>query len=287
MALEGNLREFGPAEALGLVARQEKTGCLQIDAPPRRFTLHFNRGKLIQARAPVPDPDDSFLALLRDLQVLNADQWKALRDWQEIHADRDLVEGILSLGFGEAEPLREWLLLHLQGQLDVVLSLTDGRFRFEPALSPASFCIPLSEPTEFLLMETGRRADEAREVLTSELRRDSVPRYCPGERPLADDPLRRMVLRLIDGKRTVGEMIRTTSVPSYEILMLLRELIQEKCCTVLAPGRTSTARTRNGPRPTAARRNAVFVLLAGIVVISLVVGIRFWLQLLTGGGTAP
>lgn len=205
MALSGRLQEFGVEEALGLIARQEKTGFLEIESPrASRIALHFERGKLIQAREPYPDPDDSFLRLVRELRLATPDQWRAFAEWQRNNPERDPVEGLLVLEIDTKDALRDWLTLHAQGVVDRVLELSDGTFNFEPTLTPGRFALPLNEKAEFMIMEAGRRVDEARALIATTLPLAGIPSILPAAAPRPPTRCRRPSSGSSTGRRRCG-----------------------------------------------------------------------------------
>lgn len=276
MALEGRLSEFSAAEALGLIAREEKTGRLEIQSAEGRLVIHFERGRVLQARDPDLSPDDSFLQLLKEARVVNGDQWKALASRLRERPGRDPIEGLLVMGVATRDQLKEWLLMHAQGVLDKILDLSDGSFRFVSSAKASIFAISLAEKTEFMVMEAGRRSDESKELLATELKRSGAPIMLPGARPVPTDPFRGALLRLIDGTRTIGEMLQTSTIPRYELLTLLKALVERDVCAIRFPeGTKRVSREQHGIRQAAARVVAM-ALAVVFVLASVFVGIKLW-----------
>ena len=180
MALEGRLSEFSAAEALMLIAREEKSGRLLIEHSARRLVLHFDRGRVAQGRDPNISPDDTFLQLLREANVVSHEQWKSLATRARERPGRDPIEGLLVMGVASREQLKEWLLMHAQGVMDRILELPDGSFNFVSSPKSALFSVPLAEKTEIMVMEAGRRSDEGKELIATQLHRSGVPILLPG-----------------------------------------------------------------------------------------------------------
>jgi hypothetical protein len=274
MALEGRLSEFSAAEALLLIAREEKTGRLEIHSSEGRLVVHFERGRVLQARDPDLSPDDSFLQLLKEAHVVGAEQWKSLAARRRERGDP--IEGLLVMGVATRDQLKEWLLMHAQGVLDRVLELRDGSFRFVSSPRSSVFAVPLAERTEFMVMEAGRRSDEAKELLATELKRSGVPIMLPGARPVPTDPFRGALLRLINGTRSIGEMLKSSAIPQYELLTLLKTLVEREACAIRSPdGARRRAETR-GSTSQAIGRVVATVLAVVFVVGSILIGIKLW-----------
>ena len=259
-----------------MVAREEKTGRFQVGLNAGRMILHFERGRVIQAREALPDPGDSFLSLIRELRLLSATQWKQLSSWQREHPDRDPVAGILSKRMLDREQVQEWLEIHAQGNVDRLLEASEGTFNFEPTLTSPRFAIPLSIQPEFMIMEAGRRTDETKELLSRDLPSKGVPAIRPGYRPTAGQVVTMQLLRLIDGRRSGREILIGTTIPDYEAAMELRRLVEEKVCVVRIPGgrheRTVAAQRQSGM----AGRAIVITAATIMIVCSILVGVRLW-----------
>lgn len=276
MALQGRLGEFSAAEALGLIAREEKSGRLLIEFDGGQHVVHFERGRVLQARDPDLSPEGSFLQLLREAHLLSVEQWKALAARARERPGRDPIEGILIMGVATREQLKEWLLMHAQGVMDSILELSDGQFSFVSTTKSGAFCVPLSEKTEIMVMEAGRRSDEAQELLATELPRSGMPIMLPGSRPVPTDPFRAALLRLIDGNRSIGQMVATSAIPRYELLMLLKLLQERGVCAIRVPERPSASAVAVGSVRQAVGRFAAMLLAAVFVVVSVFVGIKLW-----------
>jgi len=276
MALEGRFSEFSAAEALLLIAREEKSGRLDIQAEEPRLVLHFERGRVLQARDPDLSPDDSFLQLLREAQIVSAEQWKSLAAQTQDRQGRDPLETLLAMGVVTREQLKEWLHMHAQGVLDRILSMPDGSFRFESSPKAASFCAPLAEKTEFMVMEAGRRSDEASEILATELPIAGMPILLPGSRPVPTDPFRAALLRLVDGNRSVGDMLRTSAIPRYELVTLLKLLMERKVCALRMPNVTRGGRRDGDGFQQGLNRVAAVILAFVAIAGSIFVGYKLW-----------
>jgi len=129
-------------------------------------------------------------------------------------------------------------------------------------------------------MEAGRRNDEARELLATRLPADGIPVIRPGRRPAPSEPLQAAMLRLVDGERTIQQILDDTAVPGHDLLCMLAEMIEADALSVrrLAPARLQTGSTRSS-----SALGGRVLLIASVVILlvsSIAVGAHFWLQTL-------
>jgi hypothetical protein len=275
MALSGTLQDFGAAEALGLVAREEKSGRMHLVLPSGSYSLYFNKGRVVQARAGRPSVDDSFFPMLRELHVVPKQGWREVTVWQESNPNDDPVQFFISQGYADREDFEGWLILHTQGVLDEVLEASEGSFDFETTI-PDSYAVPLTEQVEFMIMEAGRRVDESTEMLARELQASSVPSIRPGGRPAPNDLVQAAVLRKIDGEMNVQQILDTTPIPKYDTLAQLRLLVQEGAVVLRISGNEDAPKKSRTSASEAATQVGVFVAAAGLAFASAAIGFLLW-----------
>ncbi len=278
MALNGQLRDLPASEALGFIARQEKSGHLDVSTDDGTFVLYFNRGNLLQARRPGADPDDSFVALLKELRIIPPEHWKILAGWQVENPNRDPLEHLMEVGIATRETLEELLLLHTQGVVDQLMEARDGFLSFESHQTERLFAIPLAEKTEFIMMEAGRRSDETNLTLSESLPLLCTPRIKPGQRPVPENHVHGALLRLVDGRNTVGRILDATRLPRNDMVPMLQGLVDAGVAEVVKAPSHIERIAQGAETPPAGLRVAV---MAGAVVVvgaSIYIGLRLWGQ---------
>lgn len=277
MALNGRIEELPASEALGLIGRQAKTGRLELALTNEKITLYFERGRLVQARHPRASGDDDFIPLLRELRVIDEDQWRGLADWQSRNGSRDPVEYLVSDEVSlDRDLLREALLIHTQGVMDRVLAATRGTICFESSLTGATFGLPLQEKTEFMMMEAGRRNDEHLMMLDTDLPRHGVPAIHPGKRPAEVDLIMAAVLRAVDGFRSIDDILSGSHIPPYDVLASLNMLLAEEAGFVRVDGTATVAAPRRRRSTQVVVRAFVVTSVAVVLTASLLAGLKLW-----------
>jgi len=285
MALQGRLQELPASEVLGLIGRQEKSGRLEAQVRAENVILFFERGLLVQGREPAADPNDSFLALLKELRILTADHMAEFTSWQSANPDLDPVEYLVKREIAPKDLLRELLLLHAQGVVETLLDAKEGTFVFESSLIGAHFCIPLAEKVEFMMMEAGRRCDETSLLVSSEIPLTAIPSIRAGQRPLPRDPIPKALLRAIDGKKSVAEVLAGSELPRTEVLPWIKEQMDGGVIALhFVGGASSEVASRRRRRSSPLVRPLVLMGVVCLVLASVYVGFQLWTR---SFGAAP
>ena len=225
MALSGSLREFSLSEILQLLSSQRKTGCLRVTRGAEARVIYLLEGRVAAVRDRGMGADDPLAGFLRRIHRLSEEQMRGI---SSIHAEsgRDLVDLLLNGRYLEREELG---MLYERLVLDVlheIISWDDGVYSFANGNPPESV-LPVSLSTESMLMEAVRRTDE--------MRRYQGTLHDPGlvlglkELPDPDAALseeEKELFGLVDGRRTLGELIAEAPLNEYEALEALFRLVE-------------------------------------------------------------
>jgi hypothetical protein len=225
MALSGSLREFALSEILQLLSSQRKTGSLRLTRGSETRVVYLLEGRVAAVRDRGMSGEDPMARFLRRIHRLSDEQ---LRGIASIHAEsgRDLVDLLLNGRYIEREELS---MLYERMVLDVlhdVLGWDDGVYSFSNVTPPESV-LPVSLSTESMLMEAIRRTDEMRRYQA----RLTDPGLVLGLRELPDPdaPLseeEKELFGLVDGRRTLGELLVEASLTDYEAYEALFRLVE-------------------------------------------------------------
>lgn len=225
MSMRGELGVFSAAEILQLIGTQEKTGVLELRSKGRTATLFFGGGKIISARDRRQSTGDPFLSyLLENGEISIHDVHKVLEAKKT--EGGDVVEMMLAKNILTEAKLGDMLSQYALQIVTNVVKWETGAYEF----SASSDGLPdkaLGKPLrlEPILMEALRRKDEVEEIR----------RFLPGldtkldlavadleSLPLEDNDL--AILRLVDGTRTIDQMIEESPVDEVETLDALEKL---------------------------------------------------------------
>ncbi len=224
--LAGDLNLFPLSDVLRLLATTSKTGALDVLTDAGQGRVEVVEGRLRAATA-----DRYRAGLARRLLGAGAVDATTLLELHEgtgsLLSDRQLAERLVSgeyMGSGEvAASLREHTI-------DAVLELVrapDGSFRFEGLEAPDTDAEALAIPVEELLEEVERRDKEMDELETASVPPTAVVTVVgPEDEETAVSADGWQLLALIDGHRTVADLVELRGCGSYDTHRRLAELLQ-------------------------------------------------------------
>jgi len=229
MALEGSLEEVGLADVLQLLSLGQKTGCLSVTDRSNFGYIYFEDGKVVYASV-LNRPDR-----LGELLVRNgAIDREALSQAMEEQARRPgtrLGEILVEKGALDEEELKGWIRTQIEEAVYHLFAWEQGTFHFEPDQTPdQDSAILVRLNADALLMEGARRVDELGMI---EKKIPSLDVVFAVERTLDDgesevelSEAQEKILPLVDGERSVRELIGDSGLVEFEVLKALYGLIQ-------------------------------------------------------------
>ncbi len=228
MALQGTLQDFGALEIFQLIALQQKTGTLEIRQNEQVRQFIFERGLLIAAHSPELDQDSPLVLFLQEADFIEKDD---IPGWvnADTHQPVDVIDLATKLTKLDGDELVEAYEMYIQTILDEILNWPKGRFHF----NSGQIGIPSKQigpwKIESLLMESMRRLDELADLQAAELPLGMVPRSC-GKRLKQSDSNRFYcaALALVDGKRSIHEIINQSALAGYDLCQALRVMRDQK-----------------------------------------------------------
>ena len=224
--LTGDLTLFPLPDVLRLLATTSKTGALDVLTDAGQGRLEVVEGRLRAATA-----DRYRAGLARRLLgggALDADTLLELHgDAGSLLSDRELAERLVDgahLPSGQvAEALREHTI-------DAVLELVrsqEGSFRFEGLQPPSTDAAALAMPVDELLEEVERRDRAMDELETASVPSTAVVTVVvPDDEHVAVSGDGWQLLSVIDGHRTVADLVELRGCGAYDTLRRLAELLQ-------------------------------------------------------------
>lgn len=221
MAIEGPLRELALTDVMQLLHLSRKTGTLSIssEAAPRPGLIHFEQGSVIGARsAGETSRLGRLLVMAGKATVGQIDA--ALKLQRE--APQRRIGALLAetQGVAPAEVQRQ-LRFQVEEAVFELVRWSDGYFRFEesPPLDVGE--IRIRVPTESLLMEGMRRADEWTEMASGEPDASLVPvlvdRSADPAAVLTLEPREWQVLAAVNGAHTLREIAREIGRGEFDV----------------------------------------------------------------------
>lgn len=225
MALEGQLSDFNLAEILQLIATQQKSGFLKLEAN-REMVFIFDRGVLISTRDRRSHSRDPLEAYMQAYGFFNERQWKHI-EFVRQNSNLDLTEILISEGLLKEDELNRALKGVAQEMAHKGMKLRRGRYHFNPTKgSPPGIRGQFRLDVQGLIMEAARRLDEER-ILLEALPSSSITFTAGDISPDPDQMLEtgRRIMELALAGLNLGQIIRQGKTESF----VVRDLLKSWC----------------------------------------------------------
>lgn len=226
MAIKGNLKEASLPDVLQLLAMGQKTGCLALADRSNFGYVYFDRGRITYAS--IVNRRDRLGDLLVKNGLLGADDLAAGIEEQGRDPASRLGEILIRRGSITREQLEQYIRVQIEEAVYYLFTWTQGSFNFEPEQHPEEGALLVSINPENLLLEGARRIDEwsliEKKIPSLDLIFD-LDRSRPMEGVELSDEQRK-ILPLVDGARSVQEIIDESGMVEFDVGKALFGLIQ-------------------------------------------------------------
>jgi tetratricopeptide (TPR) repeat protein len=229
MAIEGALQDVSLADICQLLGMGMKTGCLSITDRSNFGYIYFEKGRVIYAS--ILNRKDRLGQLLMRNNVITQKDLTAATEEQALDRRRRLGQILVDNGALAEEDLHKYVQLQIEEAVYRLFAWTQGSFHFDSGQMPDEEGLYLvNVPPEALLMEGARRVDEWSQVekkipsFDVVFRLDRNPDEAEEEIELT--PHQKKVLPLIDGVRTVNEIMDQAGLVEFDTGKALYGLIQ-------------------------------------------------------------
>jgi tetratricopeptide (TPR) repeat protein len=225
MAIEGSLQDVALADICQLLAMGMKTGCLSLTDRSNFGYVYFEKGRVIHASV-LNRPDRLGELLVRNGVITRADLSNAM-EAQAHQKGLRLGELLVKSGTLTQEKLQRYISLQIEEAVYHLFTWNQGSFHFDPDQKPDEGFFQVNISAESLLMEGARRVDEWGLIQKKVPSMDVV--FAVEKEPAADVELtkeQKKLLPLIDGHRTVDELVHESGMVEFEVAKALFGLIQ-------------------------------------------------------------
>jgi hypothetical protein len=223
--MKGEIGTFSVAEILQMIGMQEKSGVLRLRSKGKSAVLFFDGGKVISARDRRQGASDRFLFYLQEKGAIGIEDLNKVVEMSQ-NDGGDLVNILLASRIIDEKKLGKMLGQYAVETLETVVKWESGTFEFTvSADSPPEKSMVKPQRLEPILMEALRRKDEVEEIrrfLPGYDTRIKVSVSDVAELPLEEQDT--AVLTLVDGKRTIDEIIDDGDTDEIETLDTLERL---------------------------------------------------------------
>lgn len=251
MAIEGRLEDASLADICQLLAIGRKTGCLMVTDRSNFGYIYFEKGSVIYAMV-LNRPDRLGDMLVRG-GVVTEDQLAQAMAEQAKQPERRIGQILVDQMGLTQDQVQRFVRVQIEEAVYHLFAWEAGSFRFEPDQRPeADEVLLVSLSAEGLLLEGARRVDEWTQIETKVPSMELV--FQVDEESGDPDPDQKLtsqqeaVLPLLDGRRTVQDVVLDSGLVEFEVAKAIYGLAQAGLVNALetvgagtAPGLTLDA----------------------------------------------
>jgi hypothetical protein len=230
MALEGELKDFNILEVIQLLGQQGKTGVLKVSGLGRKggeAELFFFDGKITHATSTERTTGDLLGERLVKTGVISrGDLQTVLRSQKK--SGRFLGEAVVEAGMADKQAVLNALYAQIHELVYEVFRYEAGKFKFDPLSGEAFPKVSVQLPADEVMLNILKMVDEWPEIEkkapspTVVLQKTGTLKEHGIELSEAHDA----VYRLVDGARSVKEIIEMSLVGKFSTLEILASLLE-------------------------------------------------------------
>ncbi len=289
MALKGTLEDFSLADIFQLIGIQKKTGVLTLKSDKEVVTVSFVEGSVVSADALHRRLEDRLgTVLVKSGRITEAQLQEALRIQKNTLKRMGSI--LVESKFIDATALREALQIQISQMVYRLFRWRNGEYDFsqeERVDYDKEYVTPMT--AESILMEGARILDEWPMIekgirsFSAVYRRANVEIAAasrvavPGKeeeaaRGVTLNEEERSVYNLVDGKRTVQEIVERCALGEFDTCRILFDLISRQLLDEVKGGGPKAAAAAQAPAVRAPREAPRVLLAAGYLLLVLAAG---------------
>lgn len=227
MAIKGSLREASLPDVLQLLALGQKTGCLAVTDRSSFGYIYFDRGSITYAS--ILNRRDRLGDLLVKNGLLDPQVLADAVEAQGTRSGKRLGEILIERGAISRDQLEQYIRVQIEEAVYFLFTWTQGSFYFEVDQRPEEGAMLVAINPESLLLEGARRVDEWSLIEKKIPSFDVVFALDPAIEQVPGDELsqeQRKVIPLVDGKRSVREVVDESGMVEFEVGKAIFGLVQ-------------------------------------------------------------
>jgi hypothetical protein len=252
MAVSGNLKTMSAGDVLQWLSLAQKTGTLVVHNKAVEKKIFFKSGRVVSSAS--NDPRE-YLGqfLMSHGYISEVELTKAM----EVQRQSGILLGkiLVMIDVINEEDLNRLMRLKAEEEIYDLFLWTEGDFHFVDDELPKFEMIPLRVDVTGIIMEGMRRVDEwsrIRELIPNE---GLVPVI---DKPVDDqvldefeyDDAQRQIIRAIDAKRSIGDLIVETRSSSFTVSSAIHQLAREGYISLVDVSATrAAAAAAHAPAP--------------------------------------
>ena len=225
MAITGNLRTMQLSELLQWLSMGQKTGTLVIRGSPGEKRIYFDRGRIVSSSSTVErEYLGHFLVALGYITEVELTRAMEVQEESKILLGKILV----MIGAISEDDLTAILRQKAAETIYDIFLWTEGAFEFVDGEVPRLPMVPMSVDVTGIVMEGLRRYDEWARIRTRLRSLGEIPAIVAPIDVLALSPREQIVVKAIDGLRSVSEIAAATHNSDFFLAGFVFLLLDQK-----------------------------------------------------------
>jgi len=228
MAIEGSLADVSLADICQLLSLGRKSGCLTVTDRANFGYVYFEAGRVVYAS--VLNRADRLGEILVKNGVIEPDDFSRAMEEQGKDGQKRVGSILVELEILSEDDLEKWVTIQVEEAVYHLFGWNQGTFHFKPDEKPEEDqTLLVSLNTDSLLLEGARRVDEWAIIEKEISSLDLI--FGMARDPREEDEVdltgnQKRLLPLIDGARTVQELVEESGLVEFETGKALFELVQ-------------------------------------------------------------
>lgn len=260
MALQGDIKDLSVVDILQLLYQQQKSGVLTLADKGKQVQVLFDNGLIISATSSVRNVNEYLGEMLLKADLITKTQLTRTLEIQR-ETLKKLGDILIEQGYITLEELRHFLKLQTHETIFKLLMWKNGSYNFHQRMVTYNKKTISPINTEHFLMDSLRMTDELPEIRKKVYSKNIVFEKMPG----ADDEIRfwkiqelqedddddlffndtepdasekvlstteKRIFDLVDGERSVSEIINVGRIGEFETLKAMSILISKRLIDV-------------------------------------------------------
>jgi predicted transcriptional regulator len=238
MPLNGDVKTFPLAAIVQMVHDERKTGILAVSAPRRRCSIYFREGNIIHVRGNT-DKEMKLGALLKANNLISEDR---LEDMLAVSKamEKRLGTVLLERNYIDLEKLVNIIHLQFKEGVSNMLSWEDAKFSYKDGLDGFTDEIKCEVDPVRLVLEAKKREEFKGLIPNDQVVFQINPNVDTSKSVHAARDLRSLLL--LDGRRTVAQLIKETGYSRLAAYRSLAKLYAENAIVRKGDDRQPTKR---------------------------------------------
>jgi len=248
MGVSGNLRTMLPGDLLQWLSLGQKSGTLVVSREVVEKKVFFKAGRVISSAS--NDPREYLGQFLMSHGFLKEEE---LKKAMEVQQQSSILLGkiLVTIGLIDEEDLMRLMRLKAEEEIYDIFLWPDGEFHFIDNELPQMEMVPLKIDVTGLIMEGTRRVDEWPRIRQLIPNNACVPvvlktPITPSEEL---DEADKMIVRAIDGKRTIADIVLESRSSSFGVCSTICTLAREGFFKIVDSSAEKAAKVQEEAEP--------------------------------------